>query len=61
MTVFEVLLVAWAAGLVLECRGDQILIRGLLPTTPPEMLDLLREHKPALLTEPAGAPSSTAW
>jgi len=26
MTVFEVLLVAWAAGLVLECRCDQILI-----------------------------------
>lgn len=49
MTVLEVPLVAWAAGLVLERRGDQILIRGLLPNTPPELLDLLREHKPALL------------
>jgi len=49
MTVLEVLLVAWAAGLVLERRGDQLVIRGLEPTASPELLDLLREHKAALL------------
>jgi hypothetical protein len=49
MTTIEVLLTAWAAGLVLERRGDQVIVRGLKPGAPPELLDLLREHKPQLL------------
>ena len=48
-TALEVLLIAWAAGLVLERREDSILIRGIKPATPPELLDLIREHKPQLL------------
>lgn len=48
-TALEVLLIAWAAGLVLERREDSILIRGIKPATPPELLDLIREQKPQLL------------
>lgn len=49
MSTLEVLLIAWAAGLVLERRGEQLAIRGLEQTTPPQLLDLLREHKSSLL------------
>jgi hypothetical protein len=49
MTTIEVLLTAWAAGLVLEHRGDQIVVHGIKPDPPSELLDLLREHKPRLL------------
>jgi hypothetical protein len=49
VTTIEALLVAWAAGLVLERRGDQIVVHGLKPGAPPELLDMLREHKPQLL------------
>jgi|SRR6185312_7384945 len=49
MTIIEVLLLVWAAGLVLKRRGDLIVIRGIKPTTTPELLDLIREHKPQLL------------
>lgn len=49
MKTFEVLLLVWAAGLVLERRDDSIVVRGIKPATPPELLDLIREHKPKLL------------
>lgn len=49
MTTIEVLLIAWAAGLVLERRGDQIVVHGLKSDTPPELLACLRAHKPQLL------------
>jgi hypothetical protein len=49
MNVLQVLLLAWAAGLVLERRGDKLVVKGLKPDVPPELLNLLREHKPALL------------
>jgi hypothetical protein len=49
MTTIEVLLIAWAAGLVLERRGDQVIVHGLRPEAPPEMLACLRAHKPQLL------------
>lgn len=49
MTTIEVLLIAWAAGLVLDRRGDQIVVHGLKPDSPPELLHMLREHKPQLL------------
>ncbi len=49
MTAIEALFVAWAAGLVLERRGDQIVVQGLKPGAPPELLAMLREHKPQLL------------
>ena len=49
MTTIETLLIAWAAGLVLERRGDQIIVHGLKPGAPPELLTLLRDHKPQLL------------
>lgn len=49
MNVLEVLLLAWAAGLVLERRGDKLILKGAGPDTPPQLLELLREHKPALL------------
>lgn len=49
MTTLELLLMAWAAGLVLERRDGKLIVKGLTPDTPPELVDLLREHKPALL------------
>lgn len=49
MNTIQVLLLVWAAGLVLERRGDLIVIRGIKPNTTPELLDLIREHKPQLL------------
>lgn len=49
MTTIKVLLIAWAAGLVLERRADQIIVHGIEPGSSPELLDLLREHKPQLL------------
>ncbi|EIL96727.1 hypothetical protein [Rhodanobacter thiooxydans] len=49
MTTIEVLLIVWAAGVVLERRGDQIVVRGIKPDTPPELLDLLRQRKADLL------------
>ena len=49
MTTIEILLAVWAAGLRLEHRGNQILVCGLKPTASPELLAMLREHKPALL------------
>jgi hypothetical protein len=49
MTVFEVLLIAWAAGLVLERRGDQMIVHGLKPEAPAELLQVLRDHKAELL------------
>jgi hypothetical protein len=49
MKTIEVMLLVWAAGLVLERRDDSIVIRGINPATPPELLDLIREHKPQLL------------
>lgn len=49
MTTIEILLIAWAAGLVLERRGNQIIVHGIKPNSPPELLHMLREHKPQLL------------
>jgi len=49
MNTIQVLLLVWAAGLVLERRGDLIVIRGIKPTTSPQLLDLIRTHKPQLL------------
>jgi hypothetical protein len=49
MTTIEILLIAWAAGLVLERRGNQIIVHGIKPDSPSELLDLLRGHKPQLL------------
>lgn len=49
MTTIEILLIAWAAGVVLERRGDQIVVRGIKPDTPPELLNLLRQRKADLL------------
>jgi len=49
ITILEVLLIAWAAGLVLERRGDQIIVRGLQAGAPVELLQMLRDHKPQLL------------
>jgi len=49
MTVIEVLFIAWAAGLVLERRGNQIIVHGIKPSSPPELLHMLRKHKPLLL------------
>lgn len=50
MNVIQVLLLCWAAGLVLERRGDKIIVRGIKPDAPPHLIDLLREHKTVLLT-----------
>jgi len=50
MSTIEVLLIAWAAGLVLERRGETVIVKGLQPEAPPQLLVLLREHKAALLT-----------
>jgi len=50
MNVIEVLLLAWSAGLVLERRGDNIIVKGAdRSIVPSELLACLREHKPALL------------
>jgi len=49
MNTIQVLLMVWAAGLVLERRGESIVVRGIKPNTTPELLDLIREHKPQLL------------
>lgn len=49
MTTIEILLITWAAGLVLERRGNQIVVHGMKPNSPPELLRMLRDHKPQLL------------
>lgn len=49
MNVIEVLLICWAAGLVLERRGDKLIVKGATRDTPAQLLDLLREHKADLL------------
>lgn len=49
MNPIEVLLMCWAAGLVLERKDDAIVIRGITPETPRELLELIRENKPKLL------------
>lgn len=49
MNVIEVLLLTWAAGLVLSRRGDKLVVSGVKPDTPAQLMDLLREHKPELL------------
>lgn len=50
MNVIEVLLLAWSAGLVLERRGANVIVKGVdQSTVSPELLTCLREHKPALL------------
>lgn len=49
MNTIEVLLLAWAAGLVLERRGEKLIVKGADPNTPTQLLDLLREHKQELL------------
>ena len=49
MKTIEILLLVWAAGLVLERHDGSIVIRGVKPETPTELLNLIREHKPQLL------------
>lgn len=50
MSALQVLLLAWAAGLVLERKGDALIVKGADPSTlPPELLACLRENKAALL------------
>jgi hypothetical protein len=49
MNIIEALLVAWAAGLVLERRGDKIIVKGLTPETPPQLLEALRSNRADLL------------
>lgn len=60
MNTIEVLLLAWAAGLVLERRGDKIIIKGLMPETPPQLLEVLRANKPDLLAILSAAPHACA-
>lgn len=59
MTTIEVLLITWAAGLVLDRRGDQIIVHGFKPDSPPELLHMLREHKPQLLAVMADRTTSS--
>lgn len=59
MTTIEVLLIAWAAGFVLERRGDQVVVHGLKPYAPPELLACLRAHKPQLLAVMADRTTSS--
>lgn len=49
MNTVEVLLFASAARLVLERRGDKIIVKGVTPKTPPELLEALRVNKSDLL------------
>ena len=49
MTTLEVLLIAWAAGLVLERRGDKLIVKGLKPEAPPQLLAVLKDQKAALM------------
>ena len=58
MNVIQVLLLTWAAGLVLERRGEKLIVKGTSPETPTQLLDLLREHKPALLALLTGTTNS---
>lgn len=48
MTITQVLLRAWAAGLVFERRGNELTVRSLTPTAQPELLALMRSHKAQL-------------
>ena len=49
MNVLQILLLAWAAGLSLERRGDKLIVKGKGADAPQELMDLLREHKADLL------------
>lgn len=49
MNAVQLLLLCWAAGLVVERRGDKLIAKGFCPDTPPQLLDLLREHNSTLL------------
>lgn len=49
MSVIQMLLLTWAAGLVLERRGDKLILKGVTRVTPAKLLDLLRDHKAELL------------
>lgn len=59
MTTIEVLLTAWAAGIVLERRGNQIIVHGIKPYAPLELLACLRMHKPQLLAVMADRTTSS--
>ncbi|MGA0587262.1 hypothetical protein ACO2Q2_09065 [Dyella sp. KRB-257] len=49
MNPIETLLLCWAAGLVLHRQGGELIVDGIQPDTPPELIDLLRQHKRELL------------
>jgi hypothetical protein len=60
MNARTVLDAALAAGFMVECRGEKLHVQ---PTPPPDLIERIRAHKPAILEllRPGPEPELDAW